>query len=75
MNEHFKKHRNLYSLLFLTAVAALIAWLFVRVDQLDAEVAKYSNRMEEHQARRPAVTETVEPEETEEETPAEGETE
>ncbi|MBN2095961.1 hypothetical protein JW752_01010 [Candidatus Peregrinibacteria bacterium] len=66
MSEHLKKHRNFYSLLFLVVVAALVAWLFIRVEQLDAEVAKYSNRLEEHEVR-PAVTKVVELEEGDEE--------
>ncbi len=60
--EHFKKHRNLYSLLFLVLVSIMVAWLFIRVEQLDTEVSKYTNRMSEH-AIRPVVTEEVETEE------------
>lgn len=57
--EHLKKHRNLYSLLFLVLVSIMVAWLFIRVEQLDAEVSKYSNRMSEHTIRT-VVTEDVE---------------
>ena len=60
--EHLKKHRNLYSLLFLVLVAIMVAWLFIRVEQLDTEVAKYSNRMSEYTIR-PVVTEEIETEE------------
>lgn len=68
--EHFKKHRNLYSLLFLVLVSIMVAWLFIRVEQLDTEVSKYTNRMSEHTIRT-VVTEEVETEKVVEE--AEGE--
>lgn len=56
--EHFKKHRNLYSLLFLVLVSIMVAWLFIKVEQLDTEVSKYTNRMSEHTIRT-VVTEDV----------------
>ncbi len=45
MREHLKKHRNIYSLLFLVLVAIMVAWLFISVEKLDIQISKITGNI------------------------------
>jgi len=56
MFEHLKKHRNVYSLLFLTLVALMVAWLFLSVEKLDIQMSKITGSIF---SARPAQTQII----------------
>ena len=45
MYEHLKKHRNVYSLLFLVLVSLMVAWLFLSVEKLDIQMSKITGNI------------------------------